>query len=177
MKNDYKLIDSKSIYKGKIFEIKQDTITLPNGKNATRDVLLHNGASAILPINENGDIIFVKQHRHPVNDFVLEIPAGKLELNEDPKKCAIRELEEEIGYKCDDIEFMFKTFIAVGYSSEVIHIYLAKNLIKTKQNLDEDEFLTIETHNIDKSLKMIENGTILDSKTIAAILYYKQFLG
>lgn len=176
MSENYNLVSSKSIYKGKIFEIKQDKITLPNGKIATRDILMHNGASAMLPIDENGDIIFVKQHRHPVNDFVLEIPAGKLEHLEDPKECAMRELEEEIGYKSNDFSFMFKTYIAVGYSSEVIYIYLAKNLVKTKQNLDDDEFLTIETHSLEQSLKMIENGEILDSKTIAAILYYKQNL-
>ncbi len=176
MSGNYEVVSSKEIYKGGIFTIKQDVITLPNGKNATRDILLHNGASAVLPIDNNGNIILVRQHRHPVNDFVLEMPAGKLELNEDPKECAIRELEEEIGYKSNDFSFMFKTYIAVGYSSEVIHIYLAKDLVKTKQNLDEDEFLDIEVYSLEKALEMINDGTILDSKTIASILFYKNYL-
>ncbi len=176
MSGNYEVVSSKEIYKGQIFTIKQDIITLPNGKNATRDILLHNGASAILPIDKDGNIILVRQHRHPVNDFVLEMPAGKLELNEDPRECAIRELEEEIGFKSNDFSFMFKTYIAVGYSSEVIHIYLAKDLVQTKQNLDEDEFLDIETYSLEKALEMIYDGTILDSKTIASILFYKNLL-
>lgn len=176
MQKDYNVVSSKTVYKGKIFSIREDEITLPNGKITKRDSLIHNGASAILPIDENGDIIFVNQYRHSVNDFVLEIPAGKLEQGEDPKQCAFRELEEEIGYKSNNFSFMFKTFIAVGYSSEVIYIYLAKDLHKTKQNLDDDEFLTIEKYTLDESLKMIEKGKILDSKTIAAILYYKGIL-
>ncbi len=174
---DYKVVSSKEVYNGKIFKIVEDEIMLPNGKIARRDVLEHNGASAMLPIDENGNIILVRQHRHPVKDFVLEIPAGKLEIGEDPKECAIRELEEEIGYKSNDFSFMFKTYIAVGYSSEVIYIYLAKDLVKTKQNLDEDEFLDIETYSLEQCLEMIENGAIVDSKTIASVLFYKTILG
>lgn len=173
----YETIKSTEIYNGKIFKIVQDEVYLPNGTVATRDILLHNGACAILPIDENGKLILVRQHRQPVNDFVLEIPAGKLDSKEEkPYDCAVRELEEEIGYKSNDFSFLFKTFIAVGYSSEVIHIYLARDLVKTEQNLDEDEFLEIETYTLNECLDMISNGVIVDSKTIATILFYKNYI-
>lgn len=169
----YEVIKSKEIYEGKIFKIVQDEISLPNGNTATRDVLIHKGACAILPIDQDGKLILVRQHRHPVNEFVLEMPAGKLDsIDEKPEECAIRELEEEIGYKSNNFSFMFKTFIAVGYSSEVIHVYLARDLVETKQNLDEDEFLEIERYTLEEALDMIYNGIIVDSKTIAAVLFY-----
>lgn len=175
--DEYSVVSSKQIYNGKIFDIVQDKITLPNGNIATRDILLHNGASAVLPIDNDGNIIFVKQYRHPVKEFVLEIPAGKLEKGEnDNQDCAIRELEEEIGYKANDLSFMFKTYIAIGYSSEVIYVYLAKDLVETKQNLDDDEFLEIERYSLEQSMEMIKNGIIVDSKTVMAILYYNSIV-
>ncbi len=169
-------ISSKKVYECKIFDIYEDEIILPNGETAKRNILSHNGAAAILPIDENGNIILVKQYRHSVKDSCLEIPAGKLEKGEDPLECGIRELEEEIGYISEDFSFMFKTYIAVGYSSEVIHIYLAKGLKKTKQNLDEDEFLDVLTYTLEETLEMIQDGRILDSKTIASILFYNSLV-
>ncbi len=168
-------VSSKTIYEGKIFTIKQDEIILPNGKTATRDILEHNGACAMLPIDKDGNIILVRQYRHPIKKSILELPAGKLDPGEEPEECAIRELEEEIGYKSNDFSFMFKTDIAVGYSSEVIHIYLAKDLVATGQSLDEDEFLDIEKYTLEQTLEMIKSGEITDSKTIAGVLYYKSF--
>ncbi len=171
----YDVVSSRTIYEGKIFTIKQDEIVLENGKTATRDILEHNGACAMLPIDEDGKIILVRQYRHPIKQTILELPAGKLEVGEDPEECAIRELEEEIGYKSNDFSFMFKTDIAVGYSSEVIYIYLAKGLEATGQKLDEDEFLEIEKYSVDEVMSMIKSGEITDSKTIAGVLYYKNF--
>ncbi len=171
----YSTVSSKTIYEGKIFTIKQEEIIIENGKTATRDILEHNGACAVLPIDNDGKIILVKQYRHPIKKSILELPAGKLDIGEVPERCAIRELEEEIGYKAKDFSFMFKTDIAVGYSSEVIHIYLARELEETKQNLDEDEFLVIERYTLEETLEMIKNGEITDSKTIAGVLYYKNF--
>ncbi|MFV0441625.1 MAG: NUDIX domain-containing protein [Lachnospirales bacterium] len=172
---EHKIVSSKEMYKGKIFTIKQDEITLPDGKIGKRDILIHSGAAAVLPVDENGNIILVRQYRHPIKETILELPAGKLEVGEDPMLCGKRELEEEIGYTSSDFTFMFKTAIAVGYSSEIIHIYLAKDLVKGVQNLDDGEFLDVETYTLDEVLKMIKNGEITDSKTIATVLYYKEF--
>ncbi len=169
------VVSTKTVYEGPIFNIVKDEIMLPNGKVANRDVLEHYGAAAVLPIDKDGKLILVKQYRHPVKKDVIEIPAGKLEKGEDPKECAIRELEEEIGFK-SDVEFMFKTDIAVGYSSEIIYIYIARDLEKSAQNLDEDEFLEIEKYSLDETLEMIKDGTITDSKTIATVLFYDKFL-
>ncbi len=172
---NYSVVNSKKIYSGPIYDVVQDEITLPNGKTTFRDTIEHNGAAAIIPIDDNGDIIFVRQYRHACRSMILEIPAGKLEKDEDPALCASRELEEEIGFKSNNIKLLFNTYIAVGYSTELISIYLATNLIKTNQNLDEDEFVEIETYSLSEALSMIKDGLIVDSKTIAGILYYKEF--
>ncbi len=167
-------ISSKNTFQGKILKIYEDEINLEHNGNITREYVKHIGAATILPIINN-KIFFVKQYRHPVEKHLLELPAGTLSKGEDPKLCAIREVEEEIGYKATDVEFMFKTAIAPGYSSEIIYVYLAKDLVQTKQNLDEDEFLEIESYTLEEALQFIKDGTIIDGKTISALLYYKEF--
>ncbi len=174
MENNIKL-SSEKIYTGKILHIYKDEIKLPNNKTAVRELVKHIGASTILPVIE-GKIFFVKQYRHPLEECILELPAGTLERGEDPKICAIREIEEEIGYKANNMEFMFKTAIAPGYSSEIIYAYLATDLVKTSQNLDEDEFIEIESYTLEESLQLIKDGKIIDGKTISALLYYKEFI-
>lgn len=173
---DYKVINEETVYKGKIYDIHKDTINLPNGKTTEREVVVHSGAAAILPIDKDGNIIFVRQYRHPAKSLVLEIPAGMLDKGEDTRDCAIRELEEEIGMKTNKLSFMIKMYLAVGYSNEEISIYLAEDLEEGTQNLDEDEFVTIEKYSLKTSIDMILKGIIVDSKTIVAIFAYKEIL-
>lgn len=173
---NYKVINEEITYKGRIIDIHKDTITLPNEKTTLREVVFHPGAAAILPIDKDGNIIFVRQYRHPAKSLVLEIPAGTLDKNEDTRDCAIRELEEETGMKTNKLSFIMKMYMAIGYSNEEISIYLAEDLEEGTQNLDEDEFVTIEKYSLKTSIDMILKGEIVDSKTIAAIFAYKEIL-
>lgn len=167
-----KLIDVQTVYEGSFFDIKVDTVKLPNGQKATRDILVHNGASTVLPIDKDGNIILVRQYRDAIKETILETPAGKLKLGEDPKQAAKRELEEEIGYKAGKIEEYGNFYPAVGYSSEKIYIYKASELTLSKQNLDDDEFVNVERFSPKLLKEMILKGEIEDSKTAFIILKY-----
>lgn len=168
-------IKSEKVYTGKVFEIVKDTVLMPTGKESVYDLVRHNGASAIIAVHK-GKLIFVRQNRHAANANTLEIPAGTLEKGEDPKECAIRELEEETGYSTKDVEFLFKGYSAIGISNEVLYFYLAENLSQGTQNLDENEFVEIEAYTLEEAVNMIFEGKIIDNKTISGILMYKALL-
>ncbi|MFV0503353.1 MAG: NUDIX hydrolase [Lachnospirales bacterium] len=174
-KEDFKLLESTDIFKGSIMHIKKDTISLPNGKSAIRETLKHIGATASVVLTNENKLILVKQYRHAYGDLSWELPAGLLDPNEIPVDCAKREVEEETGYKCNSIEFMFKIYPTMGYSTEVIHVYLAKDLVKTSQNLDPDEFVETAEFTLEETEEMIKKGDIVDGKTIAGILFYKSY--
>jgi len=166
-------LESKEVFKGKIIDVYHDKISLPDGKSALREVVKRGSASAILPIDNDGSIIFVRQYRHPVGDCVLEIPAGMIENGEDPLKCAVRELEEETSFKAGDIKFLTKMYSAIGFCDEQIYIYIASRLTQGSFNLDDDEFIETEKHTLDEAIELILNGKIMDSKTMVAIFAYK----
>lgn len=166
------------IYKGIRVHLVKEKIILPNGNETEWELILHPGAAAIVPIDNDGKIIMVRQYRNASNSYTLEIPAGVFDSpDEDPKVCAARELEEEIGYKSNDIEFLFNFYSAIGICNEIINIYVAKNLIPSKQNLDDDEFITIERYTVDELVEMILKGEIMDNKSISSILVYKEKYG
>lgn len=174
----YKIVTHNEIFNGKIVRMIVDEIELPGGKIAKREVVLHHSeAAAILPVADNGDIFLVRQYRHPLGRHVLEIPAGLLDKGESPQNCALRELEEEIGYRAGKISFALAANNSIGVSNDRIHIYIAQNLVQTKQNLDADEFLTIERYSLAQCDEMIASGEIIDSKTILAIFAYKLGMG
>lgn len=169
-----KTLNSKPIYKGKIINLRIDEVLLPNGRKTKREIVEHNGAVAILPIIDENNFLLVKQFRKPAEKTLLEIPAGKLEQGEGIKKCAIRELKEETGYESKNLRKLTSVYLAPGYSSELIHIFVAENLKKTSPEPDADEF--IENIIIEKkdALNKILSGGINDSKTIVAIMLYLQ---
>ena len=169
MKPD-KLLDSEIVFKGKIFDIKKDKVLLENGNVARRDVLVHKGACTAVPLTEDKKIIFVKQYRHPAGDFLLEIPAGGLEDGEDPKDCIVRELQEEIGYKPNTVEFLFQIFLAPGYSSEKLFCYLCTDLEESSLPCDDDENLEVIKLDFNEITDKINKGEIKDAKTIACSL-------
>lgn len=171
-----KRIGRKEVYKGKIFTVVEDTIQFEDGKTAQWDLVMHNGAAAIVPLTEAGEVILVKQYRNAEDGSVLEIPAGKLEKGEDPLECAKRELEEEIGYRSDHIQEVCKMYTAVGFSDEKLHLYVATNLQEGKQNLDEDEYIQIEKYPLQTAVQMIFTGEIKDSKTIVGLLAVNEML-
>lgn len=170
MSREVKQLDRERIFKGRVLDVVIDSIEFPGGQEAKREMVIHHGAAAVVPFDEDGNIYLVEQYRHPVGDYILEIPAGTLEPGEDPKECAERELEEEIGYKAGVIQHLMDIYPAVGFSTEKIAIYTAHHLTKSVQNLDEDEFVEVKKFSMDEILEMIDQGQILDSKSICALL-------
>lgn len=165
-----KLLSRQEIFRGKILTLCVDEVLLENNKKSVREVVYHPGAVAILPILNDGCIILVKQFRYPIGRELLEVPAGKLDRNEDPLSCAKRELEEETGYKSESLEYFGSIYTTPGFSNEQIHLYVATNLTKGHQNLDEDELLYISVVHQEKAISMCFNGEIVDAKTIALIM-------
>lgn len=164
-------IRSESIYDGKLLHVRCDTVCLPNGNTATREWVLHPGASAVLPITEEGDVLLVRQYRYPIGEITLEIPAGKLDTpDEDPLECAKRELSEETGYSAASYEKLTTLATTVGFSNEKIHIYIARGLQAGKQHTDDDEFIHVVKMSLQEALSLVYDGTISDGKSIIAIL-------
>lgn len=167
-----KVYTKKTIYKGKAISFRVDEVILPNKKIATREFMDHPGAVGILAV-ENDSFVFVRQCRYPVGKITYEIPAGKLyNKKDDFLKRAKVELKEETGYSAKKWCFLLDFWPTPAFSNEVLKIYLAEDLIKGKNEPDDDEFVNIEKINIKKAVRMIESGEIKDSKTIIAILYY-----
>lgn len=162
-------VSSERLYEGKVVNLRRDQVLLPNGKQATREIVEHPGAVAVVPVLPDGRILMVRQFRHPVGIVLLEIPAGKLSPGEDPDECARRELEEETGYRAGRLERKASIFTGPGFTDEIIHLYIAKELIKTTANPDEDEFLAIVAWEPQQIRQMIRTGQICDAKTIAGI--------
>lgn len=164
-------ISSEEIFDGQVVHLYKDDISLPNGKPATREVIRHVGAVAIVPMTEDGKVIIERQFRYPLNRVITEIPAGKLDSkSEDRLSAAKRELEEETGYLADEWIELGDYIPAAAYCDEVITMYLAKGLHMGTRNLDEDEFLNVETVSLEELVEDIMQGKIADGKTQAAIL-------
>jgi ADP-ribose pyrophosphatase len=162
-------IASKRIYEGKVLNLRVDEVKLENGNVARREVVEHRGAAAIVPMLDGGDVILVRQYRYPIGSDLLEIPAGTLTANEDPEECAVRELEEETGYRCKEIVKVAECFVAPGYSTEKIHIYLARNLTKSQAKMDEDESINLERYPFSEALEKVRTGEIRDAKSIVGL--------
>lgn len=161
----------KKIYDGKILGLNIYEITV-RGKKHKREIIEHRGAAAILAFDENNKVILVKQHRFG-HGYILEIPAGTLEKGERPKTCALREIQEETGYKASKLTHLITYYPSVGYNKEAIHCFVAKNLQKISgQSLDEDEIMSVVKMDLKKLLNLIKAGKIIDSKTICATLTF-----
>jgi len=170
---EIKRIKRDLVQSGKIIDYYQDTVAISNGNIVKWDFIKHKGAAAVIPVAEDGSIIMVKQYRNAIDRYTLEIPAGGLDsIEEPPKACAVRELEEETGYKSENIEFLIQIYTTVAFCNEKIYIYTAKNLIPGHQRLDEDEFVDIERHPIEALVDKIYAGEIQDAKTISGLLAY-----
>ncbi|MFA6625021.1 MAG: NUDIX hydrolase [Bacilli bacterium] len=173
METKEKKISSKEIYKGKILDLFVDDVELPNGNKSKREVIRHCKASAVLAFDIKGDVILEDQYRYPYDDTIIEIPAGKADGNEDPLVTAKRELEEETGYKAENVEFLGSIYPSCAYTDEIIYIYLATGLTIGTQHLDADESLNYYKVSYDKLLQMINDGKIHDAKLLAAVAFYQ----
>ena len=159
-----------SIHKGRVFVLERENVTLPNDVTIDIDVIRHPGAAAIVPLTTDGRVVMIRQYRHAVGGYIWEIPAGTLDAGEAPGDCARRELAEETGFRADEWETMGQIVPVPGYSDERIHLFLARHLSPTHQNLDHDEVLNVQPLSWRKALEMIDTGEIIDGKTICALL-------
>ena len=166
---DEVFVSSKPAFDGRLLHVHVDTVRLPNGRTTTREMADHQGAVAVVPILPDGSVIFVKQFRYPMKTVMYEIPAGKIDPGESPEDCVVRELSEETGYEADKWEYLAAIATTPGFTDEVIHLYAATGLHLHKQHTDPDEFISVEAIPQDKLLPMIEDGTLFDGKTIAAL--------
>ena len=171
-------LSKEELYQGKIIRVERWQVALPNGKTAAREIVVHNGAAAIVPIDSEGNVTLVRQHRIAAGRFTWEIPAGKLDSPaEDPFAAARRELEEETGYVADRYEPLGTVYPSPGYTDEVIHLYLATGLHKTAAHPDEGEFLHVLRCPLSRLVQQALAGELPDAKTQIAILKVWQKMG
>ena len=174
---EFKRISRDLVAKGAIIDYYQDTMQIPNGNIAKWDLIDHKGAAAVVAVREDGKLLMVRQYRNAIDRMTLEIPAGSRDsVTEDTKVCAARELEEETGYRSDDLTRLLSLKTTVAFCDEFIDVYLARNLKPGHQHLDEGELLDVEAHDIDELCQMIYDGKLQDAKTVSALLAYKNLL-
>lgn len=159
----------QTVYKGRVVTLNLETVTLPNGVSVELEVVRHPGAAAIVPLKNSRTVILIRQYRLAAGGYIYEIPAGKLHPGEDPLDCATRELEEEIGYRAKHLDKIATFFTAPGFTDEVMHLYVARDLVPGAQALDSDEVLEIVEMSLEKAMAHIRDGTIRDAKTIIGL--------
>ena len=171
-----KRCDSIKIFEGKIINVRLDTVILPNGKKAKRETVEHPGATAIIPVENDGNVVLIKQYRNPINKVILEIPAGKLEKGEDPQDCAARELQEETGLRSGKLTHLATFYTTPGIRDEILYLYAAFDLEKSLTNPDKDEFLEVVSIPLSELFLMVEKKEIVDAKTLIGIMMVKNIL-
>lgn len=165
----FETIGSEVVYRGKAFNVRCDELRLPDGQAARWDIVEHVGAVTILPIDEDGRVWFVRQYRHAAGKLLLELPAGTLEPGEDPQACAQREIREETGMGASQLEKLGEFFLAPGYSTEYMFVYLARGLYPDPLPGDQDEFLSLEQVALEKVFELVHCGELQDAKSLAAL--------
>ena len=172
-----KTVSSKRIYEGYVINVRVDTVKLPDGREAFRDIAEHPGGVGVVALTDDKKVLMVKQFRKPLEKAIYEIPAGKLDKNEDIFVCGMRELEEETGFTCREMKDLGHMYPSPGFTNEITHIYFTDSLVKGTENPDEDEFLDVEQIDIIKAKEMILNNEINDAKTVFGILKACALLG
>lgn len=165
-----KTISTDRIYDGKVINFRVDTVELPNGGVSKRELVEHPGGVGVVAVDGDGCLLLVEQFRKSYDKMILEIPAGKMERGEEPERCGRRELEEETGYAAERFEFLGECYPSVGYTNEIIRLFLASGLKKTQQHTDEDEFLNVIRVPFEAVYKRIMNNEIADAKTVIGVL-------
>lgn len=173
-------VSSERVYTGKIITLDRDTVRFPDGSIGEMDMIRHPGASAIVPFLSDisaadPQLLLIKQYRYAADQYLYEVPAGRLDPGEDPRDCAARELREETGCAAREIEFLFTMFTTPGFTDERIHVFMASGLEHGDTAHESDEFLTLETVTLSRALQLIKEGEIKDAKTALAILFAAGF--
>lgn len=169
MEPPYRVLQSKNKYRGQVFDVDQVKVVLPDGHTKHLDIVTHNGAVTIIPIDTEGLIWFIRQYRHPAKGYILELPAGTMENDEPPEMCALRETREEIGMAPGKLEELGTFFLAPGYSTEFMYVYLATDLRLDPLEGDSDEFLSIVKMPIAEAYQRSLRGEVRDAKSLAAL--------
>jgi ADP-ribose pyrophosphatase len=169
-------IDGEVVFKGKLLDVRRDTVRLPDGKTGTREYIVHPGAVLIVPVLDDGRLVMLRQFRYPVNRVLIEFPAGKLDPGESPLATGRRELREEAGYEAAHWQPLGRIHSVVGYSTEAIEFYVAGGLTHVGAALDDGEFLEIGAMSLEEMLAALDRGEITDAKTVAALLLYARRL-
>jgi len=164
-----KLISKKSIFKGKVIDLSVETVIFSK-QQVEMECIKHPGGAAVVPLLPDGSVVLIKQYRHCIGDTIWEIPAGRLELDENPLDCATRELEEEVGYKADHIKKLTEIYSAPAYCTEIISIYIATGLTPGVQRLDDDEVIKVVKLPLKEAVLKVKAGEIRDAKTVVGIL-------
>lgn len=174
MNDSHKLIErtlsSKEVFNGRLLHVFFDEVRLPDGTTSTREWIKHPGASAVLPVFENGDVMLIRQFRYPMAQIFYEVPAGKIDPDENADSTARRELKEEAGLSCQSYQYIGHFYPGIGYSDEIIHLYTAWNIDSFEQNVDDDEFLLKERLPFSEAVEMVHSGEISDGKTMVTVL-------
>lgn len=174
MNDSHKLIErtqsSTEVFNGRLLHVFFDEAQLPDGSTSTREWIKHPGASAVLPVFENGDVMLVRQFRYPVSQIFYEVPAGKIDAGEEAGTTARRELNEEAGLVCEQFQYIGHFYPGIGYSDEIIHLYVAWNIATFDQQVDEDEFLLKTRLPFQQAMDMVHTGEIADGKTMITLL-------
>lgn len=168
-----KTLHTEQIFSGRVISLQVEEVELPNGKTSKREIIKHPGAVAIIAITDDEKIVMVEQYRKALERNIIEIPAGKLEKDEEPKGCAIRELEEETGYECENIDWLISFYTSPGFADELVHLYVATGLKKKidAAALDEDEFVNVVEVSLGEAVELMKDQKIYDAKTAFAVQY------
>ena len=176
MKYEEKTMKTEKIYEGKILNLRIDTVELPDKKYSKREIVEHPGAVAIIALTENNEIVLVKQYRKAIERELIEVPAGKLEIGEEPKETVIRELKEETGYTAKKIDYLLEFYTSPGFTNEKVYLFLADGLTEGEAQPEKDEYIEVINLKLDDLIELINKGEIVDSKTIVGAYVAKNYL-
>jgi ADP-ribose pyrophosphatase len=172
----FELIKSETILQGRAFKIRRDYLKTPNGRETRLEIIEHGGSVVLVPIDDDGNLLFVRQYRHAAGEDLLELPAGTRDNDEPSEECAAREIREETGMEAGKLQKIGEFYLAPGYSSEFMVVFLATGLKDNPLDADDDEFLQVEKIPLQKVMQMVEQGNVPDAKSLAALLLAKPYL-
>jgi len=172
----FELLQAETVYEGRAFDVRRDHLRTPDGRTVKYDIIEHIGSVSIVPVDEQGLLHFVRQYRHAAEIDLLELPAGTLEVGEPPLEAAGREIREETGMEAEKLVEIGSFYLAPGYSTELMHVFLATGLKHNPLEADADEFLSVEKIPVAEAFRMAENGEITDAKSLAALLLARPHL-